>query len=191
MFRSRPPGSPGSAGAARFWNLDNQVALLSALTLSFLWVGSYGYRYNVTFLNAEGLNYHTFGLWVLGICAVLRLYRSAARRWKPWPVALLITWMIYFPVLFGFEYLFYHILQVREISKPARTALLFDTIHGTTALHWFYLTVPLTAVGCFTLLRRFLSGIRLPVVPAEQATSISVGAVSSRRATTPLQRGPA
>lgn len=165
-----------ASGPARFWNLDNQVALLAALTMSFFWVGSYGYRYNVAFLNAEGLNYNVCAVWTAGIFVVTLLYRSFSQRWQAWHVALSMTWIMSFLILFGFEFISYHILHVREISKPSRTPLLFDTIHGTTALHWYYVTVPLTAVGYFTSLRSFFSAI--PLASARESRSASAPALA-------------
>jgi len=149
-------------GATPPFTLETQVAILCALTIAFLWVGNYGYQYNVGLFNTRGLNYYLVLSWGAGMFLVIRFYVALLRRRNPWYLALAGTWVVYLVALFAVEYLTYHVLEVREISKPGRTALLFDTIHGTSALHWFYLTIPSTAVGCFTFMHRFFAGIELP-----------------------------
>ena len=169
--------SAGASTAA--WNLDTQVAALVAMTIAFVWVGNYGYRYNVPGLNTQGLNYYVFAAWALGLFTVIQIYRSFSVRWTRQPSVIGTTWLAGMMILFTFEFVSYHILHVHEISKPARTALIFDMIHGTTALHWFYLTAPMTAIGAFNIARRFFAEIPIPTSRAHRQLCLSTRATAS------------
>ena len=137
-----------------FQNPKTHIALFSALTIAFIWVGFYKYEYNAPILNSPGLNYTAFSLWSAALFVMLCLYNLISVRFKKtYSVALL--WIIYFTGLCIFEFTFYHIFGIKESGKHDHKPLIFDIIHGSTVLHIFYLSVPVISVGLYSLLNRF------------------------------------
>ncbi len=132
-------------------------AILASATLSYLWVGYYGYRYNMGDYNFDGINYFTFMCWFLsgiGIILFYQILRVVFNRTYFW--AQIITWSVYLPILFTLEYIAYNYVGIHE-SSVGTTALIFDIIHGTPTLHFFYVTSPLLYVGLFLAAKQLLS----------------------------------
>lgn len=123
---------------------------------SFLWVGSYGYRYSIEFFNSIGINYTAFLLWWTGIMIFGKIYYSLKSKQDSCLKVILLSWGIYFVGLCLLEYFFYHILRVREIGASEHKAMLFDIVHGTTALHIFYLVVPFVSIAFLESINKLL-----------------------------------
>ncbi len=128
--------------------------IVASATLSFLWVGSYGYRYNVDTCNFDGINYFTFGCWFLSGIGIIGFYEIIRAMYnKTYFSAQLITWCVYLPILFILEYIAYNWVEIHESSSGIKP-LIFDIIHGTPILHLFYITSPLLYVGLYIAVKK-------------------------------------
>lgn len=134
-------------GTANNVLLDPQthIALFTSLTVAFLWVGYYGYRYNASIFNTPGINYYAYIIWALSILAVILLYSALSKKVKK-VKSIVISWLLYFTGLCIFEYIAYHIFGLKEIGEHIHKPLIFDIIHGTTSLHIFYILVPFVTI---------------------------------------------
>jgi hypothetical protein len=139
-----------------FQNPNTHIALFTAITIAFDWVGFYRYKYNVLIFNSPGLNYTAFSLWSAGIFSVLVIYnRLSVRYSKAYSIALL--WIIYFTALCIFEFTLYHIFGFKESGEHAHKPLFFNIIHGTTSLHLFYMLCPFTSVAIFSMFKKLFN----------------------------------
>lgn len=134
--------------------VKNIVIIVVSFLISFLWVGFYGYRYSHEFFNSNGVNYTAFLLWWGGIIILGKIYYGLKSKLNSFSKTLLFSWGIYFLGLCLLEYLFYHVLGVREIGTSERKAMLFDIIHGTKKLYIFYLSVPIISITFFESLHK-------------------------------------
>lgn len=131
--------------------------IIASATLSFLWVGSYGYQYNISSCNFEGINYFTFTCWFLSGIGIIGFYEIIRVLYnKTYFRAQLITWLVYLPILFLIEYIAYNWIEIYESSQGIKP-LIFDIIHGTPLLHFFYITSPLLYVGLFLAVKQLFS----------------------------------
>ncbi len=117
-----------------------------SLTISFIWVGNYQYRYNIDSLNTSGLNWWAFSVWSVGIFLLIKFFLSIEPFFKHMLQSLLSTWVIYFAALLIIEYIGHYTLGIMEIGHPTGKALVWGVIHGTRTLDVFYLTVPFTSI---------------------------------------------
>jgi hypothetical protein len=137
-------------------NPNTHIALFTAITIAFDWVGFYRYKYNVPIFNSPGLNYMAFSLWLTGIFSMLVIYNLLSVRFnKVYSLALL--WIVYFAGLCIFEFTLYHIFGFKESGGHARNPLIFDIIHGTTALHVFYMLSPFTSVAIYSIFKKLFN----------------------------------
>ncbi len=128
--------------------------VLASATISFLWVGSYGYNYNVNSCNFDGINYFTFTCWFLSGIGIIGFYEIIRVLYnKKYFLAQLVTWCVYLPILFSLEFIAYHWVEIHE-STPNIKPLIFDIIHGTPILHFFYLTSPLFFIGVYLAVKK-------------------------------------
>jgi uncharacterized membrane protein YeaQ/YmgE (transglycosylase-associated protein family) len=125
------------------------IILVASITYAFPWVGFYKYHYNTVWLNTPGINLTTLILWVIGGYITIQIFRSLKYR-NPL-VRLVVTWIFYIILLFGFEFTGYIILGVHEISTTGATPLLFGLIHGNRILHVFYLVSPLCTISLYSV----------------------------------------
>jgi hypothetical protein len=132
------------------------IALFTAATLSFEWVGFYGYKYNLSFFNSEGLNYSAFLLWFLSSFFMILIFLKLNIYFNK-TCSMLLLYAVYFSVLLSGESITYHVFHWREVGNHAHQPLIFDIIHGTIALHIFYLAAPFVTVALFTLFKTFLT----------------------------------
>jgi hypothetical protein len=139
-----------------FFDLSFLVAALTAITIAFLWVGFYRYEYNFNFLNSKGINYYALSLWFFIILIILLLYRNFSKKLKTLP-GIIAIWTIYFLSLSCFEFIFYHIVGIRESGNHSHNPLIFDIIHGSKVLHIFYLSLPFISVGLFLMFSKFFN----------------------------------
>ncbi len=144
------PG-PGRARTTR-----HAAAALMAVAIAFEWVGNYGYHYSRPLFNSPGLCWWAFFLWTLGFIAIGEGYALFEARLASRLKALAVTVLGYGAVLGVVEYLGYAVLEIREVGHPERTALALDLVHGTRALHAFYLAAPWAGVAAFVGLRGLL-----------------------------------
>ncbi|HRG97135.1 MAG TPA: hypothetical protein PLR99_12860 [Polyangiaceae bacterium] len=151
--RSAALTRPARARVAR-----HGAAFLAAVAIAFEWVGHYGYRYSRPFFNSPGLSWWAFLLWTLGLVAVAEGYAFFEARLGSRLKALAVTAAGYGAALGVVEYLGYAVLEIREVGHPGRAALALDLVHGTRALHAFYLGAPWLGVLAFVGLRRLLDG---------------------------------
>jgi hypothetical protein len=132
----------------------NSAILFTSGTLSFVWAGSYQYQYNIGWMNFPGLNLWAFLLWFAGGFIFLRIYLFLQRIARKPYQSILFSWLIYFTLLLLIELVGYRILLIRETSIREKNALLFGLIHGSTALHLYYLFYPFLSILFYeTLLR--------------------------------------
>lgn len=139
-----------------FQNPSLYIALFTAITIAFLWVGFYKYEYNISVFNSPGLNYMAFSIWVLGIFGIIIIYSMLSAKLKRIH-ALMLLWIIYVVVLCFLEFTFYHIIGFRESGNHDHKPLIFDIIHGTLVLHLFYLFLPFLSVFLYLSFNKLFS----------------------------------
>jgi hypothetical protein len=140
--------------AARHWHKNEQVivagiAFYTAITIAFIWVGFYRYRYNYEAMNTRGINAWALLWWTVALTAVIIIYNYLKSLGKL--KALLLTFAIYFSILFPMEYYGYYYAGMKEVSISGAKALVFGLIHGSAALHLFYMIAPAISVAAFHL----------------------------------------
>lgn len=110
--------------------------------ISFLWVITYGYRYNHIGLNTPYFNFFAFTVWSLGLCSVIALQRAMEGRISHVPSRLALIWGSYFFGLVLLEFVGYELLGIHEVSKGVlHPPLLLGLIHGTVVMKTFYLII--------------------------------------------------
>jgi hypothetical protein len=107
-------------------------------------VESYGYTYNVSFLNSPVINWWAFVLWSSGLFATLRVYRIFNQVVEHFLVKIALTWLTYFSSILIIEYVGYFVLEIRQVTSEG--PLLFGLIHGTVILKLFYVIAGICAV---------------------------------------------
>ncbi|HPR31593.1 MAG TPA: hypothetical protein PLK12_05850 [Prolixibacteraceae bacterium] len=127
------------------------VMLISALTISFLWTGFYGYQYNINAMNSPGINVISFLSWALGGLAILLLHRAFKKTIRNRFIALTAFYLTYLSGLFFGKWISYYLLNIKEISREA-SGFLFGFLPYNNALLLFYLMSPVF----FILLNRGL-----------------------------------
>ncbi|GIV46112.1 MAG: hypothetical protein KatS3mg036_0930 [Ignavibacterium sp.] len=140
-------------------------AIVTSLTISFIWIGFYQYRYNYDFLNSSGLNFWAFGCWsvsILIICISFSHFKDKfSNKLKFYP----IFYLFYLTSLLTVEFIGYKILGIKEIAHINSDSLIFNLIHGTTTLHIYYLLAPFIAILInkiiFTLWQNYLTSFEL------------------------------
>ena len=135
--------------------LPAAAGVFVALTLPFLWVGSYGYRYNHDFLNSSGLNWWASLLWFAFSLTLSWRYTKSHARSGSHQTALINTMAGYAAVLLTFEYLGYVVLGIRETGHQGEP-LVFGLIHGTPVLWGVYLCAPLLNTAAYLAAQRHL-----------------------------------
>jgi hypothetical protein len=130
------------------------IAFYAAVSIAFFWVGFYHYRYNYEFMNSPGINFWALSWWTLACFVVINIY-LAFRRQGPL-VAIICTYAIYCVSILILEFCGYHWAGMHEISKPGAHALIFGLIHGTPALHFFYVFSPGISIAAFYLAKRLI-----------------------------------
>lgn len=131
------------------------IIFVVSSSYAFIWVGSYGYHYNVESYNTQGINVSSLTGWTLCgiyILAVYLLFRN-----KNLILRLCLTWICYFLVLLPFEYIYYYILEVHEISGLPLRPLIFGLVHGTKTLHVFYIAAPFILIAVYEFGRWLVS----------------------------------
>ena len=124
---------------------------ISSITVSFLWVGFYGYRYSITFFNSPHINWWALTAWSgSGMIMIFFFFFLKDKINYLWGV--IITWLTYISLLVAVEYIAYHLISLREVTEGT-TPLIFDIIHGSRIMHVYYSTAPLYFIGLFILLR--------------------------------------
>jgi len=134
--------------------------------MSLLWVGFYGYRYNMPLLNSPGVNWLAFILWSLGLIIMLRVYGlyniMIRERWLRFSA----IWATYLIGLFAIEYIGYRVLDIRLITseKP----LIFGLIHGTIFLKVYYMLAGPAAI--------LMTGAMKKLIPDNNCQTATVSA---------------
>jgi len=131
--------------------LNYLIMIVSVFFVSFIWVGSYGYKYNVEIFNTSGINIWAFILWFCAGLLVLFGYKSLFNSYKTEIKKFFVVYLFYLIFLFILEILGQHIFLIHEISKSNSKALLFDLIHGTRVLHIFYLSAPFILISTYKI----------------------------------------
>ena len=104
--------------------------------VSLVWVSSYGYKYNVAFLNSPFVNWFSFTLWTAGLFSTIRIYRFFAERISRQSVVIIIMGLVYFVSLWIIEFVGYYMMKIRLTTSY--DPLLFGVIHGPTVLKCYY-----------------------------------------------------
>lgn len=121
---------------------ENLIMLICSFSIAFIWVGFYGYKYSHEFFNSKGINYTAFLLWWSGLFIVGKIYSALKFYTNKNIHSFVLSFGFYFFGLCSLEYFFYHILGVHEIGASEHKPMLFDIIHGTKAMHAFYVSAP-------------------------------------------------
>lgn len=113
--------------------------------ISFFWVASYGYTYNLSFLNSPVVNWWAFALWSSGLFACLCVSRMLDYYIaEHFLVKIALIWILYFSGILIIEYLGYYVLHIRQVTSDG--PLLFGLIHGTVILKVYYVIAGICAV---------------------------------------------
>lgn len=151
------------------------AALLVALTLPFLWVGSYGYRYNHAMLNSAGLNWWAFLLWFAASLGLSGHYAASHRRSGSRRAALVRTALLYVPLLVTVEYVGYVILGIQETGNTGES-LVFGLIHGSPVLWAAYLAAPLCNTAAYLAAKRHLQrAVAVRPLPGAWSPALALG----------------
>ncbi len=130
---------------------DLLIDFFISFGMSFLWVGSYGYEYNIAFYNSPGINWLAFLLWGVWLMLTIRMHRFFSRV-ASFSFALGLTWVTYFSLLLFYEYIGYYVLQIRLVTNEG--PLMLGVIHGPPVLKAFYLVAGVCAVFLSLLVRK-------------------------------------
>lgn len=118
---------------------------MTAASMACIWVGSYGYHYNVPFLNSPYINWWAMSLWTSGFYAIIFVHKKF-RRSQSIPTAIMATWLLTLTVIFIIEFFGYNILEIRETG--GYPPLFLNVIHGTPLLKFCYMVAaPAVIVG--------------------------------------------
>lgn len=136
------------------WNKNRKYSqwlavFVAAITVAFLWVGWYGYSYNIPFFNSSYINWWALNCWTLAGVAMIVVFQFIKQN-KNIVFDITVVWIVYLILLFAVEYISYHFLYFREITEGA-TPLIFDIVHGTPVMHVFYVTAPIYFIGLYIL----------------------------------------
>lgn len=132
---------------------------ISSITIAFIWVGTYRYNYSIPFFNSPFINWWALTAWT--VSGMIIIFVSSFIKTKiNYFFGVAIPWLIYLILLFAVEYIAYHLLSFREMSKGT-TPLVFDIIHGTRIMHIYYTTAPLYFIGLFFWLSYLFKKIKL------------------------------
>lgn len=124
---------------------------ITSLTVSFLWVGFYGYKYSIAFFNSPYINWWALTAWSVSGMIMIFVFNYLENKLNYfWGV--IITWLIYITLLFVVEYIAYHLIALREVSEGT-TPLIFDIVHGSRVMHVYYTTAPLYFMSLYILLK--------------------------------------
>jgi hypothetical protein len=140
---------------------DNTISskaskVMTSFIISFLWVGFYNYKYNIKFLNTEGLNLWSFSLWFIGSNIIISLFQLIRNRFDNLLISISLHYLSYISALIILEMVGQEVLQIHEISKSNSQPLIFNLIHGNNFLHIFYLTAPFTLLVNHSILYHIL-----------------------------------
>ena len=128
------------------------ATFISTITISFIWVGTYGYSYNIAFFNSPAINWWAFMCWTISGAIMVTIYQLIKKR-KGFSIAAISTWLIYITILLSVEYLAFHIFTFQEATQGTE-ALIFDVIHGRPEMHVFYTTSTFIFICAFMLLSK-------------------------------------
>jgi hypothetical protein len=130
------------------------IMIFSSLTYGFLWVGFYGYHYNIDFFNSPGINWYAWLLWSLN--SIILIYSSKNIPVRNRIARFLSVWILWLIGLFAAEAAGYYWLGLHEISDPNATPLIFGIIHGSVVMHLFYVFAPFPVIGLYGFLSRII-----------------------------------
>lgn len=141
----------------KFINFESVTAVFSAISIAFLWVGFYHYHYSRAEFNSPGINYWAFILWFFGYLTMFRYYVFLEKKIIKLIPRIIIYWLSYFAVLFIIEYIGRYVIEIKEVSNPANTPLIFGLVYGSPTLHFFYSIAPIISISVFLPIRKLMS----------------------------------
>ncbi len=133
--------------------LKSIEAILSC-SVSFIWVGYYGYRYNVEFFNSPFINWLAFLLWSVGLFLTIKIYKLLGNIFTNLYKRILITWIIYFATLIIVEYFGYYVFEIRQVTNES--PLIFGLIHGTIILKFYYIFAGILAIFLYNFIQNIM-----------------------------------
>lgn len=139
---------------------DKKLAFVTSILLAGCWVGSYQYRYNVTAFNTYGINIWAFTLWSITGYLTLRLMSITKKHITQTAWHLPIVWVLYIGILLAGEYIGYYILHIHEQNAGPGDALIWGLVHGTRALHTYYLAFPFVIIAAGNILANSIGWVR-------------------------------
>lgn len=128
------------------------ASVMSASILAFFWVGTYQYHYSVNIFNTPGLNVWAFLLWFFGANLIIKTFIYCKNYFKKIPSSFVVLLGLYYISLFIIEYVGRYLLEIKEISSPSNTPLVFGLIYGNTTLHIIYIIAPVIIILFYSIL---------------------------------------
>lgn len=130
-----------------------------ACVVSFYWVGYYGYKYNISYLNSPVINWLALTLWSLGLICNMVIYKymrqAIGHKW----LCIGLTWLTYLVLLLLIEFTGYYVLGIRQITEEK--PLIFGLIHGTNTLKIYYLVAGMGTLVLSKLVKKALEPVEM------------------------------
>jgi len=145
------------------------IRVFVAIAMALIWVRFYGYNYNISFLNSSHVNWFAFILWSTWLFITITIYNFIYFFTKKNMLSLVLTWIVYFPLLLSFEYIGHYVLNIRLVTNDG--PLIFGLIHGSQTLKTFYLIAGILAIFLTNMLTIIFS-YRLIVNPLSNLQDI-------------------
>ncbi len=145
---------PGKIAKPFIMNSIKSIEAILSCSISFVWVGFYGYRYNVEFFNSPYINWLAFVLWSSGLFLTIKVYKILDKFFTSLWKKILSTWLIYFAGLLVIEYFGYYVFEIRQVTYES--PLIFGLIHGTVILKIYYVFSGILTVLIYNLLQNIM-----------------------------------
>lgn len=130
-----------------------------ACVVSFYWVGYYGYKYNIPYLNSPVINWLALTLWSAGLICNMLIYKYMRQVVGSKGLCLGLTWLTYLALLLLVEFIGYDVLGIRQITEDK--PLIFGLIHGTNTLKVYYLIAGMGTLALSKLVKKALAPVEL------------------------------
>lgn len=142
-----------------------------ACIVSFYWVGYYGYKYNIPYLNSQVINWLALILWSAGLICNMMIYKYIRQAIGSKWLSLGLTWLTYLALLLLVEFIGYDVLGIRQITEEK--PLIFGLIHGTKTLKIYYLLAGMGTLALSKLVKKALAPVELYSNETEEQTPLT------------------
>lgn len=160
------------AGACTGFRLRSVAGI--AFGISLVWVANYRYQYNVPALNSPYFNLSTLSIWGTCLSCTAVFNRMLCRREWHWLPRYGLVWMAYMTGLVILEFIGYHVLAIKEVSKGVfHSPMMFDLVHGPIEMKAFYLMAGVLVAGLDQTFRRVAQIRRARQCPRANETDLN------------------